>query len=308
MWQFFQNLDQSIQTVIISAIVGTIFGLLSTYFKSIFEKTTLRHKLELEYEYSERKKLRKLIGKYHGRILEASERLNHRFWNLHENEAKGWLNVEGIYDNPDSNYYFTTTIYRFLELYCLLRLFTKKAIYIDSRIAKKGELIFLKFFKSFEWVITDVDLFKGLMYDPSRQIDHFFRDKIQLLCESLIENDNIISIEEFYNKLKNDEYQQLLPVLKFFDGLLSAENRLRWDRVISLHLLLMEFINFFGYDIQKSTIKQFLEIANTYKHNEILRNLSLWLPKLGIKNETKEILKIYNILIPHKKSMGKLSS
>ena len=51
----------------------------------------VRHHLRTEHEYGERKKLRSLIGGYHGRVLEAAESVNHRLWNLAGEPGQGVL-------------------------------------------------------------------------------------------------------------------------------------------------------------------------------------------------------------------------
>lgn len=286
----FLNLEPPIQAAIISAIVGFLGGFLGTSFKHFLDKKALRDKIQIEYEFAERKKLRELVGRYHGRLLECAERLNHRLWNLQQNESQGWLNVEGQFNDPETNYYFTTTVYRTVSLFALIRLFEQEAIYIDAHIAKEGELLFAKFTRAFEWVLTDADLFKGIKYDPSRQTDHLFRDKLRLLCDSSATEGKVISLEDFQERLKTDGGQHyLIPILAFFDGLCFAEKRLRWDRINSFHLLLMVFINKFGYDVQKSSQRQIRDIAMSIQNPQVLINLVNWLSKLGLKKETKYI-------------------
>jgi hypothetical protein len=97
-------------------------------------------------------------------------------------------------------------------------------------------------------------------------------------------------LENFQERLKTDEGQHYLtPILSYFDGLCSGEKRLRWDRLISFHLLLMVFINKFGYDVQKSSQEQILEIARSIQNPHVLTNLVTWLSKLGLERETKYI-------------------
>lgn len=38
---------------------------------------------------------------------------------------------------------------------------------------------------------------------------------------------------------------------EFFNGMNRLEDRLRWDRIVVLHLILIAFINTIGYDFQK---------------------------------------------------------
>jgi hypothetical protein len=56
-----------------------------------------RDRLRIEYEHEERKRVRELIGRFHGRLLQASVSLNHRMWNLYRNHEQGWLRALGSY-------------------------------------------------------------------------------------------------------------------------------------------------------------------------------------------------------------------
>lgn len=284
------NLDPPVQAALIAAIVGFMSGIFGAYFKHFLDKRALRDRLATEYQYAERKKLRELIGRYHGRMLEAAERMEHRLSNLQVNESKGWLNISGEYDRPENNHYFTSTVNRTVSLMTLIRLFEAEAIFIDARIAIEGELVFAKFAKALVWALTDADLFKDLGYDTSRQTDHIFSDKLRVLCDSCASDGKVIASEEFEERLTSaDGRRRLMPLLTFFDGLCSAENRLRWDRVIVLHLLLMAFINTFGYDVQKSPPEKFVQVAQSAKHRKVLENCVAQIPQLDLTQETSDI-------------------
>ena len=285
--------DIRIQAALIAAIVGMIGGIIGSFIKHFLDKKLLRHKLETEYEYEERKKLRALIGRYHGRMLMAAERLNLRLWNLKRNESRGWLSVSGNYGSTEDHYYFRSMVYRFVSLLNVIYLFQNEALYIDSRIAEGNELTFLKFAKSFEWVLTDSALFDGLDYDDTHQRDHFFTDNLRLICDSCTTDGDVMSLSEFQTRISNCKGEDpLRQLLDFFDGLCVDEKRLRWDRTVAFHLLIMAFINTFGYDMQKSTAQQFTDIAKSAKHQNVLNNLNTWLGKLGLENE-KEVDHIY---------------
>jgi hypothetical protein len=188
-------------------------------------------------------------------------------------------------------------VYRTVSLMAVVRLFEAEAIFIDARIAKEGELVFVKFAKALEWALTDADLFEGLGYDTFRQTDHIFSDKLRVLCDSCANDGKIISIEEIEERLTSaDGRRRLMPLLTFFDGLCSTENRLRWDRVIVLHLLLMAFINTFGYDVQKASPQQFLEITQSARHQKVIENCVKRLPDLGLDKEGTDIVTAAQLL------------
>lgn len=262
--------------------------------------------MQTEHEYSERKKLRELISRFHGRVLEASEALNHRLWNLHENQEKGWLNLHGDYSVAGDAYYFRTTIHRVLALLIYLKHFQDEAIFIDARIAEKTDRLFLQYVKALEWALTDAALFKGLPYDSSIPTDHMFKGHIRVACEVCTEPGIPISLGEFEKCLRNGDFvQELLPLYQFFDGL-ASDKSLRWDRVVSFHLLLCAFINAFGYPMQRTSKKQFRDLATTISHPEVLRNLWGWLGRLGIdrNNAGKTVFRVLKCIERQKRTKG----
>ena len=283
---WFDKADAPVKVALITAIaalatslITASHGLFGAPLKYCLEKRALRSKLATEYEYEQRKNLRALIGKYQGRMLEAAETLSHRLWNLYENQDKGWLDADGDYKG--CGYYLPSFVYRFLNFYAMARRFESEAILIDSRIAEERDLDFVKFVKAFAWAICDVALFDNTGYDTKYATDHFFRDQLREICDLCIEGEGFLGHEELRSVLLKGSNSQ--AVFRFFDGLKKNESRLRWDRLVTVHLLLMAFVNGFGYDMQKSTPQQFIDVSQQANGPEVLRNLASWLPKLGLE-------------------------
>jgi hypothetical protein len=285
--EWFDKADTSVKVALIAAftalatsLITVVHSLFGAPLKYWLEKRSLRNKLAIEYEYAQRKNLRELIGRYQGRMLEAAETLNHRLWNLYANQDKGWLDVaQGNYKN--SGYYHSSFVYRFLNFYALARKFESEAVLIDSRIADKKDLDFVKFVKAFHWAICDVALFDKFDYDTQYATDHFFRDRLREICDSCMGEEGFLGHEELRSVLLNTP--DLDDVFRYFEGLKKKEPRLRWDRLVAVHLLLLAFVNSFGYDMQESTPQQFIDVALQADNAQILRNLTLWLPKLGLQ-------------------------
>lgn len=265
-----------------AAIIAAIVSLLTTFFaaplKYWLDKRSLNHKLETEYEYEQRKRLRELIGSYSGRFIEAGDRLGNRLWNLQQNESRGWLVSK---PGEPMGYYFSSTLYRFVSFYCLVRQFEQEALYIEPRFAQARDFDFLKLVRAFFWVITDVSLFEGSNYDPNYQSDHIYSDNVRLLCDKALKDGKTISFENFVTSL-GSETKVYSPMVNFFDGLNSRENRPRWDRLMCLHCFIMVFLNAFGYDIQYSTDNKFASVVARVKSDQICVNLRSWLGRLGI--------------------------
>jgi hypothetical protein len=268
---------------------GIISAVVSTAVSYFFRKRETRDRLKTEYEYEQRKKLRNLIGLYHGRLLSASNTLNHRFWNLYQNHEKNWLKVNGNYS--PQNYYFHSFVHRFLNVCCLVRQFEREAIYVDARIAEKNDFIFLKYLDALRHCVTDKQLFDGLPYDDFYQTDHFFADTFRQYCDSCVDDDgNFCGFDQFVQRVQTD--RSIDEVLRFFDSLSYSEKRFRWDRLITFHLVLAGFINSFGYPEQQTTKSQLEYIARQIKNSKVLDNLPIWFARHGLAQDrhTKEII------------------
>jgi hypothetical protein len=269
--QLLQTNTNLLWAAVISAVVSAVVSY-------ILKRREIRFNLDTEYEYEQRKKLRTLIGCYHGGVLQAAHRLNHRFWNLYTYVGEDWLNVNGEYSN--AGYYFNTTVYRLLHVCTLARRFEAEALYIDARIAEDNDFAFINYLSAFLWCLPSASLFEGLEYEVVPPRDHLFGDVLRTMCDSCWKNDQFISLEMFEGRLKTD--RSLDGILAIFDGINPQEARYRWDKLVVFHLILLAFINRFGYQSQHSTQQKFLETAKQAQHLQILTNLVNTLDRLGL--------------------------
>ncbi|MCX2546947.1 hypothetical protein [Pseudomonas sp. COW5] len=258
----------------------------------IFRVREHKLKLKADYEHEQRKALRDIIGKSHGRFLHACNNLNYRFFNLYTNHDKGWLETKNLRDQK--NYYINSFVTRFMSVFILVREFEKKSLYIDSRIANKTDLIFVKYVAALQWCMTDVKLFHSISYDASEPIDHFFSDSLRTYCEECTgDNDTHLSAESMLSTGEKFE-----PIFLFFVGLSPNEKRLRWDRLVCLHLLIVTFVNTIGYPEHITSKEKIKKIANKIQNKKILTNLATWLPRHGLNKDphSKQLIKICSAL------------
>src|SRR5215218_8364111 len=79
-WDRFVDLDPTLVAAIMAAAVSVLTSILAVLFTPLgsylVAKRQLRDRLKTEYEYEQRKKLRDLIGRYHGRVLHAAEEMH----------------------------------------------------------------------------------------------------------------------------------------------------------------------------------------------------------------------------------------
>jgi len=271
-----------------SIIVPVISSVTSIF---IFERFKVIDKLQAEYEYEQKKKLKETIGRYHGRMELAARLLSNRMWNLYENKDYGWLSMNSNYDGTP--YYFNSTVYRFLNVMSLVRKFEFEALYIDKRYAQRVDFCFNNYLLAFHWALTDTLLLKGIECDMGRQQNHFFADNLRRYSEIFWKEDEFVSYDVFNRELQC-YMTDVAPVLNFFDAITEENNKLRWDRMVIFHVLLACFVNTFGYRKHYADKNKILFILSMLKNKGLLSNFIESLPGLGLDNDS-ELKKVRNL-------------
>jgi hypothetical protein len=92
-------------------------------------------------------------------------------------------------------------------------------------------------------------------------------------------------------QIRFGEFEAAMPMegtrdaLVFFDGL--RPDSFRWDRLTAFRLLLLAFLNGFGYEHQQSPQSHLDAVARNIKTVTVAANLVAWLPKLGLGNDVQ---------------------
>ena len=331
-------------------------------------------KLRSQHRHEEQRKLRALIGRYHGPLLEAAIDWDRRMHQLYESrpanpdhygkEAEGLTELEwfladpeyfgtehwvyGKFCNPDE-YMFRSFVFRFLALCCQAREFEAQAFYIDSQVARKKDLQFLKYAKAFLWAATHGDLHR----DDIPGKDHFPNDEFRPILDTCIPVRNgdlgtnsasifdLATLDTLVSKERREYAERVgcarrtipvngrtqpagadppdgdlglaststqfaarleegfaLPpprgigrVIAFFIGLRRPTwredepdrlTRYNWDRLCVLHLLVMSFINEFGYPWQRRDERQLRRAASAIVDRQVADRFADAIPKLGL--------------------------
>jgi hypothetical protein len=308
--EFWSSQPPEIQAALIAAVVSFITAVVTIFLTPLGQyligKRQLRHRLKTEYEYEQRKQLTNTINDYRGLILNYADIMKTRIFNLYTHEGDRWLKVkekdveqgQKKKDYQGTGYYFRTTVYRFLAITTSIQRFEDEALYIDSKIAEKADFDFVYSLKFLQKAATDVSLFRGTNYDSFESTDHFFSDSLREIANSCWRDGQLLTREQFKALLGKDD--DLDPALEFFDDLKAGENRFRWDRLVVFHLLLVAFINTFGYRFQATTEDRLRYIAGKIEHMQIGWNMLGWLkeyePSFGRGRYGKNLRTISNIL------------
>lgn len=159
-------------TFLTSAVVAALVTGLITFLNN-------RVNLYATYKLDQKKELRRLIGRYHGRMLEAAIDWDRRMQQLYKPKGTDYM-APGKNRYNHEEYLYLSVVFRFLSLLGIARKFESEAFYIDSRIARHKDFDFLRYAKSFLWVMTDSKLTPE---DDMPGLDHFRNDEFRPLLD-----------------------------------------------------------------------------------------------------------------------------
>ena len=202
-----------IAAIELGASTTTWFGGIGTFLTGVAALTAIglvgwgeRRKLLTQSRHDERRKLRELIDRFHGRLLEAAIDWDRRMHQLYDsnlapedwpNARKGMTEVAYFLSDPDHHgqpatyihgklldqeqYLFRSYVLRFLALCGFARRFEREAFYINAQAARPSDFQFLKYTKAFIWAMRNSDLHDDVV--PSK--DHFPNDEFRPILEVL---------------------------------------------------------------------------------------------------------------------------
>ncbi|PAM93426.1 hypothetical protein B4N84_17940 [Flavobacterium sp. IR1] len=261
--------NEKIIPAVIAAFTTIVVFFLTLLTKNFIDTRILSSKLETEHKFDQRKKIKEVLAKHKVHLLSAAEILNHRMWNFSKNHSKGWIDVQG--DFLTEKYYLHSFAYRILCLFTWINQVQKDMIYLDTTIAQKEDLEFIKFLKIFPQIFCDLTFIEGQNADGNYAVDHFFRNNFDELSRCLQGTNGLKSYDVFIEDLSPSD-KNLIQLLKFLDGICPLENRKRWDRLHCLNITLIIFLNNYGYDFQKTKTDKIKKILTIPKTSSLLKN------------------------------------
>lgn len=177
---------------------------------------------------------------------------------------------------------------------CLGKKTKEDLLYLDSTIATKKDLEFIKFLRVINQILCDVRLFSNFDYDKNEQRDHFFSNNLDFYSQQILTEDTIFTYTEFiqnYQELQNE----IEGVCRFIEKISPYEDRLRWDRLQLFNITLMVFLNSFGYEFQRTTNEKLIEVANHPRPIRLVENYKDIIQKSGLSKQ-KEFKKVFKVL------------
>jgi len=105
------------------------------------------------------------------------------------------------------------------------------------------------------------------------------------MADTLYQDGRLLSFTEFSRRLAEDDHAYR-TVFAFLDGAKRGEvDRLRFDRLVAVRLVLMATLNRFGYAYQQVNFRQFEAVARECEHPVVLSNLCALTHELGLGKE-----------------------
>lgn len=291
---WFYNFSPAAQTAIISAVVSLIISIISFPLKVYIEKCILRYKLNKEYEFEQKKKIKDSLAQIKTPVIKAAEELSFRLWSFSNRIDKGWH----IYSEKEPNttekyYFFRSTVYRLLVFLYWVDKAERDLYDLDFSIAGKGEKLYLKYIKVLKNFFCESSLLRDLKYNTFIEDAHFYRDHIKTYTDYVKAYNSTLTYDEFVKKFDKD-HTSITTVINYISKIKKNSHNYQYNIISSFHLFLILFLNKYGLDYHYTSEEQFKSLASCYKDISIKPALIRFFEQNKIDEEVKWIKKYLN--------------
>lgn len=294
MLDLLNNLDVDLKVVIISASTSISIFFVGWIIKFWYEKYSLNYKLRREFVFEQKRKFKEEISINKVGLLNIAEQLNYRLWGFNYSVKEYWHNIDKENWFKGTQYYLNSFLYRLLLFIHLIVKTEKDTLTIDTTIAEKEDILYLKYIKTLKNIFSDARFLKELGYDGNDNTHHFFKDDLETYSELVTKNGRILSFSEFKNSLRNnfDEFQ---IVIDYISKIKDSDEDVVLNTLRCLHILIIHFLNKFGHDYQKTEKKKLDELLKFYSHKiKVKQGFGEYLERSKLKSEFRRSLKILN--------------
>lgn len=288
---------------VLSAIIGAFTAIITALIITpIINRQFLKYKLEQEYKYEQRKKIKNVLSKNKTDILFNGSELAHRLRSILKVEKSTgddriyWKMLnEGEFYNE---YYLSSSIYRFILFFGGIKKLIKDLIFLDTTIASPRDLEFFKYAQVFPQIFCGSHLFleaETTISEKNKNFDRFLRNEFDNFSNCVFLGENIMTYDEFLLKFKKNEFTQL-ELLKNFFGDINPNNsdRLNWDILQVFWFTLASFLNSYGYDFQEMTEERIRKVIQKGRKQRLQNGFEKLLKdnKLYEQHQIKKTLRI----------------
>ena len=280
---WFKLLDFKVQAALISSATTIILFFVGWLFRGIYERISLHYRLNKEFQFEQKKKLKEEIAKNKIHLLNAVEEISHRLWNFTQNVGENW--------HKNDDYYLRSFVYRFLNFLHWTIKTERDTITIDTTVANSSDITFLKYVKTFKDIFTDVDLYENMEYNREDDTNHFYKNNLIGYCKWIVSDDRVIDFDEFITKLGTGR-EPIQRVFKYFTQIENDITDKSLNTLKCFHLLAINFLNEYGHDYQKTPDEKLNRIKALYKNQIIIKEqFQKFLKKSKLEKEMKSMLK-----------------
>lgn len=162
---------------------------------------------------------------------------------------------------------------------------------MDSTVADKDDIIFLKYVKTFKNLFCEFNLLSDLDYKQDDDSNHFFRNELKGYCSWVKINGKVVDFDVFVGKLKYN-YDDLEKVIEYFSKIDNND----YDKTLNIlrcaHLLAVSFLNRFGHSYQHTGKEKMKTLKRYYRdHLKIKSGFSDFIAASKLDNEIKSDFK-----------------
>ena len=279
----------------IAAITSICLFFLQYISTLLYDNYSLSRRLETEYTFQQTKTIKEEIAKTKTPLLQASEELNHRLWNLIKTIDEKWLEKPQEQWTEKDSHYIQSFVYRWLKvIYRVIQ--TETAVNnLDITLADKRDLLYLKYVKAIKHSLCDRELLKSLDYKITDTYNHFYVDELENFADFLNEDDAPIPFHDFKEKITTS-YTAVEKVFSFFSKVEDNEKNKSLNLLRSLHLILISFLNTFGIEYQKTSKKKSNKLFNKHDYRELFigKEAIKFMAKHKIENEINTFIRRLN--------------
>ncbi|PKA23522.1 hypothetical protein CH381_25420 [Leptospira sp. mixed culture ATI2-C-A1] len=277
-------------------IIAFFLLLIGWILRLFFERFSWKTKLKTDYEFNQRRKIKEKISNSKNPLLKAAEELNYRLWNFNQHIDENWHSLKKNKWKSNQNYYLKSFVYRFLVFYYWILEAELSIYHLDSMHADKYDKKYMLYLKTLKHIIADKDLLQELDYKTNDFENHFYKDNIPLYtkyCKN--KNGEVIEFSDFSSKV-NKDLKQIEKVFLFISSIENKATNKNYNIIVSLHLVLMRFLNEFGLDYQKTSKSKIKKLIKKSYHKIRIKNSFIsFLKRNKILNEMKPVLNLMNL-------------
>lgn len=276
--------------IIVSIITAAVTAILTTIIKSYVDDWNYQKKLQKDLDFEQQSKVKTTISKYKGQLINALDSLHNRLKFLARPEGQEMLNSGTAEEKYDIR---MSTLYRFLSSFAWIQKINDELIHFDPTKAHEDDLIMMKFFRVFPHVFQDKEMEEG-MTNAGNPDSLILRNTFEETYKCMLNDKGVDSYTEFLKNYPKNK-SQIEAVEKYFTDFKPSEESTRWERVYTFHLLIMGFLNKFGYDFQQTEEKKIKEYIERQGQYGMFKNMDEHLIsryKLNELNEVRSIMRI----------------